>query len=61
MADFCRDCTAELFGEEFQDKNDMVIHDPDADPQDFYFGICEHCGPGWFDITGKREKANEAG
>lgn len=52
MADFCRTCTIELFGEEFADKNDMVM--PSMPDDHVIIGLCEHCGPGWFDNKGNR-------
>jgi hypothetical protein len=51
MADFCRTCTIELFGAELADKNDMIGSFGDDSMQ---LGLCEHCGPGWFDNKGNR-------
>lgn len=57
MADFCRDCTIELFGEDLADKNDMM--NPDLGEDFMQHGLCEHCGPGCFDNLGRRLSYNE--
>lgn len=44
MADYCRQCSIELFGEDFKDMAGLVTEEQEAD----YFVatvICEGCGP----------------
>jgi hypothetical protein len=48
MADFCFDCTVDLFGEEYGHQNDFV-HKGEA-----YWTLCEGCGIHLFRFNGKR-------
>lgn len=57
MADFCRDCTIRLVGEDLADKNDMI--DPNLGDDFMQIGLCEGCGPGYFDNLGRRLEYNE--
>lgn len=52
MADFCRDCTIENFGDKVADRNDMIRLDLDDDS--FVSDLCEGCGYGYFDRLGQR-------
>lgn len=51
MADFCRDCTIELAGEEFADRNDFVF---DWEPGSIGRVLCEHCGLIYVNRHGQR-------
>ena len=48
MADFCRDCTVDLWGAECADRNDFVHK---GDP---YWTLCEGCGIHLFRFNGRR-------
>ena len=55
MADFCRQCTKDIYGVEVEDKNDFV---GSSTPEDTAKGLypvvlCEGCGPIQVDHTGK--------
>ena len=49
MADFCRQCTIVVFGEEYADKNDMQGL---CEPDEMAAVLCEHCGHTWVDNEG---------
>lgn len=49
MADFCFDCTAELYGDAYADRNEMA-HAND----DLVWWLCEGCGAHCFTPEGKR-------
>ena len=54
MADFCKQCSTELFGEDFHD----LAHLMDEDKYDTKHGwgagvLCEGCGPTTVDYEGK--------
>lgn len=55
MADFCRQCTVELFGPEVADKNDMIgLVTEDQTKLGLAANVlCEGCGPTQVDHTGK--------
>lgn len=57
MADFCRDCTIRLIGEDLADRNDMIR--PDLSEDEMVADLCEGCGPGYFDNLGRRLEYNE--
>lgn len=42
MADFCRDCTIEFFGEEYAVRNDFIF--PSWEKGSFGWVLCEGCG-----------------
>jgi len=50
VADFCRDCTAELY-EGFEDQNDFAGI---AGEGDYIVTLCESCGVHAFDHRGQR-------
>lgn len=52
MADFCKQCSEELFGEDFRDLAGLL--DDMEDGPDGYFAeaLCEGCGPCWVDNSG---------
>tara|TARA_R100000008_G_C3475319_1_gene111071 strand:- start:339 stop:509 length:171 start_codon:yes stop_codon:yes gene_type:complete len=54
MADFCHDCTANLFGEEHADTNDFagVVRKNER-----YLCLCEGCG--WITVDGDGKKVEE--
>ena len=51
MASFCYNCTAQLFGEEYADRNDFagIVHTDER-----YYCLCEGCGWTTVDKDGKR-------
>ena len=52
MADFCKQCSEELFGEDFKDL--AKLGDPKKMEQGFYpVVLCEGCGPIQVDYFGK--------
>ena len=55
MADFCKQCTAALFGEEYADRNDMVGLSTEEDTAKGLYAsaLCEGCGFIQVDHTGK--------
>lgn len=48
MADFCKDCSLKIFGEDFGDLAGIV------EPGDVLYSICEGCDATMFDHTGAR-------
>lgn len=48
MSDYCKDCSEELFGSDFEDLADLVK------PGQFCEVLCEGCGRIVVDSTGKR-------
>lgn len=58
MADFCRDCTIELFGAEFADKNDLAGL---CEEGEMISALCEGCGDfHWFNSEGERVDMEES-
>lgn len=55
MADFCRQCTIDLFGDDLGDKNDMIGLTTEADTAEGMGTavLCEGCGYTLVDHTGK--------
>lgn len=58
MADFCKDCSIEMFGRDTGDLKGLITED------DFKSGyampvICEGCGCIWVDHEGQRVKPSE--
>jgi hypothetical protein len=58
MADFCKDCSIEMFGRDTGDLKGLITED------DFKAGyampvICEGCGCIWVDHEGQRVKPSE--
>lgn len=51
MADFCKQCSIRLFGEDFGDFSGLSIKD-DTDNKLFPVVLCEGCGPIQVDHTG---------
>lgn len=51
MANFCKKCTLELFGDL---QPDIV-----ADPGEIVWDLCEGCGWGWFDDKGIRVETHQ--
>ena len=43
VADFCRDCTVDMFGNDYADKNDMIREQTDLD-SGYTIALCEGCG-----------------
>ena len=55
MADFCLECTFNIFPELLPTgENDLAGL---CEPDEKVWTICEGCGPGWFDFTGQRVTA----
>lgn len=53
MADFCKECSIEMFGKDFGDLADLL--DPEEYTEDIgALALCESCGPIVVDIDGKR-------
>lgn len=53
MANFCRDCTIEMFGEEVADRNEL--RSDNMVEGEMRYDLCEGCGWGWFLRDGTRE------
>lgn len=55
MANFCLQCTTDLFGEEYAKKNDFVgVSSPSDTEMGLYVTVlCEGCGPCQVDHTGR--------
>ena len=52
MADFCLECTFNIFPELLRTgENDLAGL---CEPGEKVWAVCEGCGPGWFDFTGQR-------
>lgn len=51
MADFCADCSKELFGKDFGDLSSLVTQE-DWDHGYCAIALCEGCGPTWVDPQG---------
>ena len=52
MADFCLECTFNIFPELLPTgENDLAGL---CEPDEKVWAICEGCGPVWFDFTGQR-------
>lgn len=49
MADFCKQCTADVFGVEYADNNDMAGLCRDDEVAGV---LCEHCGNTWVTSDG---------
>lgn len=47
MADFCRQCSVRVFGEDSKDFDGL------CQPEDLQLVLCEGCGYIWADHTGK--------
>lgn len=46
MADFCRQCSIEVWGEDFGDLANLGPKDYRAlEPDEGWAALCEHCGP----------------
>ena len=54
MADFCYECTSELFGEEHADKNDFAGF---VRGNERYYVMCEGCG--WITVDKDGKKVEE--
>ena len=54
MADFCHQCTSELFGEEHADKNDFAGF---VRGNERYYVMCEGCG--WITVDKEGRKVEE--
>jgi len=54
MADFCHQCTSELFGEEHADKNDFAGF---VRGSERYYVMCEGCG--WITVDKEGRKVEE--
>lgn len=52
MADFCKQCSIDMFGEDFGDLAGITTEEDTANSR-FVFVICEGCGPTDVDHTGK--------
>jgi len=51
MAEFCKQCSIEIFGEDFKDFTSSWRKEL---PKDYgYLVICEGCGPTKIDVNGK--------
>ena len=46
MADFCKQCSEEIFGEDHEDLKGL------CQPGYVYHALCEGCGPCWVDPEG---------
>lgn len=44
MADFCKQCSIDVFGEDYRDLAGLMM-DEDADKGYVYHVLCEDCGP----------------
>ena len=52
MADFCLECTFNIFPELLPTgENDLAGL---CEPGEMVWALCEGCGEGWFDFTGRR-------
>lgn len=49
MADFCKDCSIEMFGKDMQDLAGLTLPSPGA----MVLTVCESCGWVWVDKDGK--------
>lgn len=45
MADFCQQCSIEMFGEDMKDLAGLIPPDKVAEPGWYALVICEGCGP----------------
>tara|TARA_R100000008_G_C3571457_1_gene162411 strand:- start:197 stop:367 length:171 start_codon:yes stop_codon:yes gene_type:complete len=54
MADFCYDCTATYFGQEYADRNNFagIVRDKER-----YYCLCEGCG--WITVDKDGRKVEE--
>jgi hypothetical protein len=51
MADFCKQCSAELFGGDFNDLSGLITKE-DVDKGYYMPALCEGCGPTGVDHDG---------
>jgi hypothetical protein len=57
MADFCKQCSIDMFGEDFGDLAGITTEEDTANNR-FVLVICEGCGPTDVDHTGKCVSGN---
>ena len=53
MADFCKQCSIEMFGEDFGDLAGLTNKEEHTDKDLFMQVLCEGCGPTMVDHTGR--------
>lgn len=53
MADFCKECSIEIFGEDFKDLANINTPE-DSDKKLYAYVLCEGCGPILVDHTGTK-------
>ena len=59
MADFCKECSIEIFGEDFKELAN--ISTPEDTANELYVHVlCEGCGPILVDHTGSKVPWNDA-
>jgi hypothetical protein len=60
MADFCKQCSIELFGEDFKDLAGLVT-EKEAELNIVAAGLCEGCGPTFVNRNGECVYHEKAG
>lgn len=66
MADFCKDCSIENFGEDFWDLAKLISVDEMGEPEfeagnKLYQELCEGCGPVIVNARGERQLYEDSG